>query len=74
MPIYEYHCRACGKEFEELVASKDAPVRCPGCRSSRTQKRMSAFSLGRAGSGAGHATTSTSSCAGCTSKKCSTCR
>jgi putative FmdB family regulatory protein len=32
MPIYEYHCDACGKEFEEMQKFSDAPIdKCPCC-------------------------------------------
>lgn len=31
MPILQYVCRKCGKEFEELVQKHDDPVRCPAC-------------------------------------------
>ena len=33
MPIYEYRCRTCEKDFEELVRSAEAAssVRCPTC-------------------------------------------
>ena len=33
MPIYEYFCEACGKEFEEMlsIAQCDDPVTCPDC-------------------------------------------
>jgi putative FmdB family regulatory protein len=32
MPIYEYHCDACGNEFEEMQKFSDAPIdKCPRC-------------------------------------------
>ena len=33
MPLYEYQCQACGREFQYLVLKKDdeTDVRCPGC-------------------------------------------
>ena len=44
MPIYEYTCKKCGHEFEELVFSqKDMPA-CPQCGSRNTEKLMSACS------------------------------
>ena len=45
MPIYEYVCRACGHEFEELVmsASSRDKARCPQCGSGRTARQMSVF-------------------------------
>ena len=30
MPIYEYTCTKCGKDFEELVFGDDLPA-CPHC-------------------------------------------
>ena len=32
MPIFEYVCNACQKEFEEIVLGDEQPV-CPGCGS-----------------------------------------
>lgn len=42
MPIYEYVCKDCGNEFEELIFSVDAPAPCPKCGSADTEKLMSA--------------------------------
>lgn len=44
MPIYEYICRDCDAEFEELVFSTDETVPCPKCGSEKTEKLMSACS------------------------------
>lgn len=41
MPIYEYHCSACGKDFERLVRG-ETRVACPGCASRKVERRMSA--------------------------------
>ena len=30
MPLYDYHCSACGSEFELLVRSSTVPA-CPHC-------------------------------------------
>lgn len=45
MPIYEYICNDCGRQFEELVrsASGERTVRCPGCESKAVQRRLSVF-------------------------------
>lgn len=32
MPILQYRCPVCGKEFEELVKKFDDKVLCPDCR------------------------------------------
>ena len=46
MPLYEYQCRACGSQFEELaLADAPCPV-CPACSGSDVIKLMSAASLG----------------------------
>lgn len=40
MPIYEYECRGCGHEFEQLVRSGDTPA-CPSCRSQDLRRLLS---------------------------------
>ena len=42
MPIYEYACGKCGKEFEMLVRSDTVPG-CPSCRSTEVAKKLSVF-------------------------------
>jgi len=42
MPIYEYACRDCGKEFELLVRS-DTRLECPQCHSVKLEKQLSVF-------------------------------
>lgn len=32
MPIFEFHCHKCKKDFESLILPND-PVQCPDCRS-----------------------------------------
>jgi putative FmdB family regulatory protein len=31
MPLYEYECARCSKNFEEIVFSSDATPACPNC-------------------------------------------
>ena len=46
MPIFEYHCNACDKEFEKLVFANDKEtVKCPACSSTQVTKKMSASSF-----------------------------
>jgi putative FmdB family regulatory protein len=40
MPLYDYKCRACGRQFEELVRHGEAPV-CPSCNSGDLEKLVS---------------------------------
>lgn len=43
MPIYEYACAACGKEFEKLVRASAPAPECPACKSTDLRKKLSAF-------------------------------
>ena len=43
MPIYEYQCAACGKEFEALVRNSAAAPTCPACNGSELRKKLSAI-------------------------------
>jgi putative FmdB family regulatory protein len=42
MPLYEYGCRACDREFEVLVRGGETPA-CPSCRSTDLERRLSVF-------------------------------
>jgi putative FmdB family regulatory protein len=45
MPIYEYTCSGCRREFEALVSS-GRPTACPSCGATRLVKRLSVFAVG----------------------------
>lgn len=52
MPIYEYACPDCGKEFEALQKFSDDPVRvCPSCQKENVRKKISATSFVLKGGG-----------------------
>ncbi|MDO8286209.1 MAG: zinc ribbon domain-containing protein [Rhodoferax sp.] len=40
MPIYDYHCPACGNRFEALVRTGTTPT-CPQCQSTALEKCVS---------------------------------
>jgi putative FmdB family regulatory protein len=40
MPIFEYTCRACGKDFESLIRGNET-ASCPSCASQEVEKRFS---------------------------------
>ena len=45
MPLYEYQCRQCGKQYEELIFG-DAKPECPVCKSKDAEKLMSVVAVG----------------------------
>ncbi|OIO71765.1 MAG: hypothetical protein CO186_11255 [Zetaproteobacteria bacterium CG_4_9_14_3_um_filter_49_83] len=48
MPIYEFHCRQCERDFETLVMRSQEKVSCPDCGSDQLQKLISAHAVGHA--------------------------
>lgn len=44
MPIYEYECKACGHEFEQLVRTGDVPS-CPSCKGQDLTRLLSLSSV-----------------------------
>ena len=52
MPIYEYHCQACGHEYEALQKVSAEPlVSCPACNEPELKKKISAAGFRLKGSG-----------------------
>jgi len=52
MPIYEYQCGKCQKDFEHLAKSmsqSDAAVPCPTCGSKKTSRKFSVFAVAATG-------------------------
>jgi putative FmdB family regulatory protein len=45
MPIFEYVCKDCGKNFEAIVYGSKEAV-CPGCSGSRLEQQLSRFAVG----------------------------
>lgn len=62
MPIYEFACQQCGREFEALVRSTTVP-QCPACLSTELAKRLSV--LATAGAGAAEAAMAAGPCGSC---------
>lgn len=66
MPMYEYHCQACGRDYEELVrgGTRDEDVVCPECGERQSRRKVSVFAFsgvkaaassgGGGGGGCGH--------------------
>jgi putative FmdB family regulatory protein len=40
MPLFEYACRSCGRQFEAFVTT-DRAAACPGCQSADLEKQLS---------------------------------
>lgn len=56
MPMYEFTCKTCGTEFEELCTSVEAEagkVECPECGAKKAVKRLSTFASTGGGAGGG---------------------
>jgi putative FmdB family regulatory protein len=45
MPIFEFHCEACDRDFEELVSSSGSAraVQCPQCGERKAMRKISVF-------------------------------
>jgi putative FmdB family regulatory protein len=44
MPLFDFRCRSCGREFEALVRAADRPW-CPSCKSAKLEQLPSMFTV-----------------------------
>lgn len=52
MPIYEYQCKACGHQFEEIQSFSEDPLTdCPECHKPKLSKLLSAPAFQLKGTG-----------------------
>ncbi len=75
MPIYEYRCENCRRDFEYLVIGGGEPDACPHCRDTRVNRIMSTCGFLSKSSG-GETTRSSagaSSCGSCSAASCAGC-
>ena len=73
MPIYEFHCNDCDKDFEYLVFGNDKPI-CKDCNNNNISKLMSACGfISKGTDGATTSSSSSSSCGSCSASSCSSC-
>ena len=70
MPLYEFYCPQCGKEFEELCRTSVENMPCPQC-AAESKRVLSSFCAGRRCSDGG--VSLSGGCSGCSGKNCSTC-
>jgi putative FmdB family regulatory protein len=47
MPLFEYACRSCGRQFEYLTRADQTPS-CPACASTELDKQLSVFAVSAA--------------------------
>jgi putative FmdB family regulatory protein len=69
MPIFEYHCQKCDKDFETLVFGNQE-VACPTCQGTKVKKLLSVCSHK---SDSGFTSSQGSSCGSCSSPSCAGC-
>lgn len=72
MPIFEFECLSCHKEFEELVLGAQSGIQCPACQSDQVKKLMSVVAFKSDGQFV--STSASDGCSGCASHSCSSCR
>jgi putative FmdB family regulatory protein len=45
MPLYEYKCLACERQFELLILRAGQPIACPACSSDSVERLLSLFAV-----------------------------
>ncbi|MCP4290928.1 MAG: zinc ribbon domain-containing protein [bacterium] len=56
MPLFEFSCKKCGHNFEELMTLtevNEGKAKCPACKSKRVERGFSSFAQGASGSAGG---------------------
>jgi putative FmdB family regulatory protein len=71
MPIYEYKCAKCNKEFECLILGSDEDISCPDCADENVRRLMSACSFKSSGNYS--SASGPSGCSTCSGGNCGTC-
>lgn len=71
MPIYEFYCLQCEKEFEKLVMGGNSrAVDCPDCGTAEVEKMFSTFAIK---SSSGFTGSRGGGCSSCASGHCGSC-
>jgi putative FmdB family regulatory protein len=64
MPILQYRCPKCQKQFDELVKKYDEPAYCPVC-GERGERSYSGEMFSATGKPASHCSGNCKTCSGC---------
>jgi putative FmdB family regulatory protein len=64
MPLYEYACRDCAREFETLIRAHETPE-CPSCHGTMLERRLSSFAAHTGGGGDRSETMAPAGCGHC---------
>jgi putative FmdB family regulatory protein len=64
MPLFEYACRSCDREFETLVRASETPE-CPACGGTDLERRLSVFAAHTNGNGGADAMPAVGACGRC---------
>ena len=51
MPLFEYACKDCDRQFEILIRAQESPE-CPSCHGTQLEKKLSTFAARTAGAAA----------------------
>jgi putative FmdB family regulatory protein len=45
MPLFDFRCRACGRQFEALVRPQDPAPQCPACHGADLERLLPIFAV-----------------------------
>jgi len=72
MPIYEFLCKKCRKQFEALVSiGREKDISCKNCGNGNLEKLVSSFGIG---GGNSKLKSASNGCSTCSSTSCNTCK
>lgn len=75
MPLFEFKCKVCHRNFEELIRNEAdfQALKCPHCSSKDVEKLLSPFGFSCGSSIVTSVSSGSSACSTCTARSCDTC-